>query len=121
MLPRGGRGRGRKGRPGRAALSLARYTPPVRPRPSTLAAAASAVLCVGVCGLWVRSYRVADMVGGLSLVRARSPTVIRTWSVYTRRGSARVCVATLAAPDGTDDQKAMLSVVKRRPGIEWDR
>ena len=29
---------------------------PMRPRPFTFAAAASAVVCVGVCGLWVRSY-----------------------------------------------------------------
>src|SRR4051794_30837543 len=51
MLPRGG--------------WVARYTPPMRPRPFTLvalAAAASAVWCVAACGRWARSYSVRDRV-----------------------------------------------------------
>jgi hypothetical protein len=56
----------------------------------TLASALSAVLCVGVCVLWVRSYRVADAVGWSSTSDA----------VEGGTASGRLRLNTIHLPDG---------------------
>src|SRR3954462_47082 len=69
-----------------------------------IAAAVSAVLCVGVCALWVRSYRVGDFLEWESPINLDAVLHPRHTMLYLGEGGAHF-ICTLGNTTGPEDAR----------------